>query len=66
VEAHKKDKEINIKNRFLQNIYTNTQNNMLKSQYEMIQKLRDSILLNNMKKQYLDFKRENILRKKQN
>ena len=59
-EVHKKDKEINHKNKFIQDIYSDTQSNMLKSQNEMklLQKLRDNNLLSNIKKQYSDLKKE--------
>jgi chromosome segregation ATPase len=59
-QVHKKEKEISHKNKFIQDIYTDTHTNLLKSRNEtkLLQKLRDNNLLSNIKKQYSDLKKE--------
>jgi hypothetical protein len=65
-EVHKRDRELNNKNKVLQDIYTDSQSNMMKagdSDMKVFLKLRDNNLHSNMKKQYKELKHE--LKKKE-
>jgi hypothetical protein len=58
-EVNKRDRELNNKNKVLQDIYYDTQNNMMKdSDNRALQKLRDNNLCINMKTQYKEIKQE--------
>jgi hypothetical protein len=65
-EVHKRDRELNNKNKVLQDIYCESQNNMMKpdNEIKVLQKLRDNNLIANMKKQYSELKKE--LQRKEN
>jgi hypothetical protein len=59
-EVHKREKELNNKNKVIQDIYYDTQNNYLKldSSSRTFQKLQNNSLYENMKRQYKELKNE--------
>jgi hypothetical protein len=60
-EVHKREREINGKNKVLNDIYSDSQNNFMKdnnSDTKLFQRLRDNNLHANMRRQYKDLKGE--------